>query len=145
MPDVRPTWWTAVALVPFFPALATADGLATAPLGEVSRYLQGALLAPGFVAEGAPAASLPRLRALEQELGHPPSLLEAYAADALAALRAAIEGGQRQRSALLDHLRQGAAQQGLTGPLRFAADGGRASPVLVYRVEGRQLRLLPPR
>ena len=107
--------------------LATADGLAPGRLSAASRTLQGALLAPGFAAdaETRPARQA-LLQALERALGQPPSLLQAYAADAAAAIRASLGSGAHDRAGLLAALRKGG------GP-----------PVLLYRLEGNRLRSVP--
>jgi ABC-type branched-subunit amino acid transport system substrate-binding protein len=117
--------------------LSTADGL-TARLVNASRYVQGAVLAPGFF----PDESAPLVRRYRDSQGSPPSLVAALAFDAVELVRAARARGARSRSEIQAALVGGKPVPGLTGAIRFDSRGQRVDPPLLYRVEGEQIRLI---
>ncbi|MCK5797299.1 MAG: ABC transporter substrate-binding protein, partial [Deltaproteobacteria bacterium] len=86
--------------------LATADGLSSRLLRSAGRYVQGAVLAPGFYPDPTSPRLGPLLRAYERAAGHAPSLVEAFAHDAIVALRAALATGARTPAALRRSLRR---------------------------------------
>jgi ABC-type branched-subunit amino acid transport system substrate-binding protein len=113
--------------------VATADGLTPALLASAGRYLEGALLAPGFASQEPPSSLEQRVRRL---LGHTPSALEAFAHDAAWIL---AEGARRAAFAP-PALRSLAGLRGLTGAMRFGNEGRRSDPARIYRLQGGQLR-----
>jgi ABC-type branched-subunit amino acid transport system substrate-binding protein len=121
--------------------LATADGLTPSLLAGASRYLEGALLAPGFHPEEAALASTAELRA-RRVLGRAPTALEAYAHDAVLLLAEAARRSAPGSSSISSAVLRTISVEGLTGVLRFAADGGRADPPRVYQVQGESVRAL---
>lgn len=121
--------------------LATADGLDAHLLRSAGRYIQGAVLAPGYFPDGAARASGPLLRRYQRVLGHAPSPVEAFTHDTVLALRAALEAGARTPSGLLRILRQ-QTTQGLTGTPRFGANGARSDAPPLYRVSGSTISLI---
>jgi ABC-type branched-subunit amino acid transport system substrate-binding protein len=124
-----------------FQLLATADGASRRLLDSAGRYVQGAILAPGFF----PDESSPQRGNLTQQLalglGHPPSLLEALGFDSIHLLRTHVERGMGGRSQLTAALRSRPIV-GLTGNIRFGSDGRRLDEPLLYQVQGQQLRQL---
>jgi branched-chain amino acid transport system substrate-binding protein len=121
--------------------LSTAADLSPRLLQSSGRYVQGALLAPGFYA----GADDPRARAFADAYraayGQDPHATEAYAYDGVNAIRAAIAAGAKTRGDLLRALAEGTFQ-GLTGALRFGAGHERADAPVVYVVDGADIRPL---
>lgn len=121
--------------------LSTAADLSPRLLQSSGRYVQGALLAPGFYA----GADDPRARAFvdayRSAYGQDPHATEAYAYDGVNAIRAAIAAGAKTRGDLLRALAEGTFQ-GLTGALRFGAGHERADPPVVYVVDGADIKPL---
>jgi ABC-type branched-subunit amino acid transport system substrate-binding protein len=122
-----------------FQLLATADGLSTRLLTTAGRYVQGALLAPGFF----PVEEDAQVRQFTRSQGRPPGLLEALGHDSVRVFARQIQAGARSRAELLAALRGGRAAKGMTGAVRFGADGRRRDPALLYRVDGERIRALP--
>jgi ABC-type branched-subunit amino acid transport system substrate-binding protein len=123
-------------------AILESTALSVSPklLHNAERYLQGALLCPGFYpADDARSGAF--VNRFRDAYGSLPSASDAYGYDALFVLRSAVERGARSRA---DVLRILASQtfEGLTGDIRFGADHGRIDPPLVYVVEGDSIRLL---
>jgi branched-chain amino acid transport system substrate-binding protein len=120
--------------------LSTALGVSTKFLREVERYVQGAMLCPGFYPSDDPrsASFVARFTAL---YGTPPTATDAYGHDALFLLRGAVERGAKTRP---DMVRLLATQtfEGLTGDIRFGGDRSRIDPPLVYVVDGSSIRTL---
>jgi ABC-type branched-subunit amino acid transport system substrate-binding protein len=81
--------------------LATAEGATQKLLDAAGRYLQGALLAPGFFPDPADDVAGPFVTRFTEEYGHAPGAWEAFAWEAVraaAAARTAAElGGWRSR------------------------------------------------
>jgi branched-chain amino acid transport system substrate-binding protein len=121
--------------------LATANDLSPRLLQNAGRYLQGALLAPGFYSDGADAAAKAFVDAYRAAYGQEPHATEAYAYDGVNALRAAAATGGRTRADVLRALAT-SSFEGLTGTLRFGPDHGRVDPPRIYAVDGEQIRLL---
>ena len=121
--------------------LATADGLTSRSLTG-RRYVQGAILAPGFFADETAGQSGALVRLYRQIHGRPPGLIEAFAHDGVRAIRHHLARGVRNRSTLLSALQRDDAQ-GMTGSLRFSTTGLRAAAPLLYRVSGGEIKLLP--
>ncbi|HVR04258.1 MAG TPA: penicillin-binding protein activator [Polyangia bacterium] len=121
--------------------LATANDLSPRLLQNAGRFVQGALLAPGFYADVADGAGRAFVDAYRAAYGQEPHATEAYAYDAVNVLRAAAATGGHTRADVL-HALATSSFEGLTGTLRFGAEHGRVDPPRVYAVEGDQIRLL---
>lgn len=124
--------------------LATADGLSARDLTTGSRYLEGAILAPGFFADTEAPTHGPVIQTMTDSLGRAPTLLEAFARDSVALLQQLQANGALDRPGLLNALRGGSLPAGLTGPMRFDTKGDRTSAPNLYKVKGRKVRLLKP-
>ena len=121
--------------------LSTAVGLDPQLLRNAGRYVQGALLAPGFYSDpDNPRASrfVSQYRSL---YGQDPGATDAYGYDAFRLLTAVIERGARNRSELLTALASGSFE-GVTGTFRFGPDHTRVDAPPVYMVEGDVIRAL---
>jgi ABC-type branched-subunit amino acid transport system substrate-binding protein len=120
--------------------LSTALGVSERFLRSVGRYVQGALLCPGFYpSEDSRSASF--VSRFRRAYATAPTATDAYGFDALYLLRGAVERGAKTRA---DVLRILSTQtfEGLTGDIRFRRDRGRADPPLVYFVDGAAVRSL---
>ena len=123
-------------------ALLLSTALSVSPkfLHNTERYVQGALLCPGFYpADDARSGSfVARFREVYATL---PSATDAYGYDAVFVLRGAVERGARSRA---DVLRVLSTQtfEGLTGDIRFGPDHSRIDPPLVYVVDGDSIHIL---
>jgi len=123
--------------------LSTANDLSHKLLANAGRYVQGALLCPGFYADD----SEPHARAFADgyraAYGRDPHATEAYAYDAVVAFQTAIRQGARTRGDLVKAL--GTANMpvlhGLTGNVTFGPDHGRVDSPLVYQVDGDDIHL----
>ena len=114
--------------------LSTALSLSPKLLQNAERYVQGALLCPGFYpSEDSRAASF--VTRFRESQGQSPSAADAYAFDAVALLRLAVERGAKNRA---DVLRMLSAEtfEGITGNIRFGADHARVDQPIVYVVSG---------
>jgi ABC-type branched-subunit amino acid transport system substrate-binding protein len=120
--------------------LSTANELSPRLLQNAGRYVQGALLAPGFYAEAGDDRARAFVEAYRAAYGQDPHATEAYAYDGVGALRAATAAGAHTRNDLL-HTLAGGAFDGLTGNLRFGPDHGRVDPPRVYVVDGSEIKL----
>jgi ABC-type branched-subunit amino acid transport system substrate-binding protein len=122
--------------------LSTAVGLSKRLLRNAGRYVQGALLSPGFYAAGDDARSIRFVNRFRQLYNQDPSATDAYGFDGVRLLRATVERGARTRA---DVLRVLASEsfEGVTGTLKFGPDHGRADAPLVYTVEGDEIRAVP--
>lgn len=123
-------------------ALLLSTALSVSPkfLHTTERYVQGALLCPGFFpADDARSGSF--VARFREVYGTLPSATDAYGYDAVFVLRGAVERGAKSRA---DVLRALATQtfEGLTGDIRFGPDHGRIDPPLVYVVDGDSIRVL---
>jgi ABC-type branched-subunit amino acid transport system substrate-binding protein len=119
--------------------LSTANDLSPKLVQNAGRYVQGAMLSPGFFADDGDDRSRAFVEAYRAAYGQDPHATEAYAYDGVRLLRHLTEGGARTRADVLRAL-AGASFEGLTGTVRFAADHGRADPPLIYVVDGEQIR-----
>ncbi len=123
-------------------ALLLSTALSVSPrfLRHTERYVQGALLCPGFYPADEPRSEsfVARFRAT---YGTSPSATDAYGYDAVFLLRGAVERGARSRA---DVLRMLSTQtfEGLTGNIRFGPDHSRIDPPLVYVVDGDNIHIL---
>ena len=121
--------------------LSTANDLSLKLIQNAGRYVQGALLSPGFFADDGDERSRPFVEAYRAAYGQDPHAAEAYAYDGVRLLRATTETGARTRSEVLKALATGSFP-GLTGTVRFGPDHGRIDPPLVYVVDGDQIKTL---
>ena len=128
--------------------LATADGLSPTSLARASRYLQHAILAPGFVVHSrAKGQSDSRIAALQRFVQRPPHPLQAFAFDGMNALLFHVGRGARQGPLLIQALRK-TRYQGITGAVFFGVSGLQSRSAALYRVVGKQAIALeeqPPR
>jgi ABC-type branched-subunit amino acid transport system substrate-binding protein len=120
--------------------LATANDLSPRLLQSAGRYVQGALLAPGFYADTADGAAKAFVDAYRSTYGQEPHATEAYAYDGVNALRAAAAAGGRARADVLRALATGTFD-GLTGALRFGPEHERVDPPRVYTVDGDEIKV----
>jgi ABC-type branched-subunit amino acid transport system substrate-binding protein len=123
-------------------ALLLSTALSVSPkfLHNTERYVQGALLCPGFYpADDARSGSF--VSRFRETYGTLPSATDAYGYDAVFLLRGAVERGARSRA---DVLRMLSTQtfEGLTGDIHFAPDHIRTDPPLVYVVDGDSIHIL---
>jgi len=123
-------------------ALMLSTALSVSPkfLRNTERYVQGALLCPGFYpADDARSGSF--VTRFREVYGTSPSATDAYGYDAVFILRGAVERGARSRA---DVLRMLTTQtfEGLTGDIHFGPDHSRIDPPLVYVVDGDTIRVL---
>jgi len=118
--------------------LATGEGISRRRLAAAARYMKAAVLAPGYFpvvpAAGEPTTPVSRFAASH---GRPPTLVEAFAYDAVHALSRHLSPSIKARAQLLGKLRGQPTGKpaGLTGVIRFGAKGQRADPPMLFRVE----------
>jgi len=123
--------------------LSPAQELSSKLLQNAGRYVQGALLCPGFYASESDARAQAFVIAYREAFGQDPHATEAYAYDAMALFRVATERGAKTRAQVLQALggKPGAVlMQGLTGNVTFGPDHARSDAPLVYVVEGDSIR-----
>ena len=122
--------------------LATGEGISSTRLAAAARYLEAAVLAPGYFpvlpAEGAAPTAVSSFVTTH---GRPPTLVEAFAFDAVHVLRSHMAPALADRLALLGKLRTAAPSHpaGLTGKIAFDAAGERSDPPMMFKVEGGKL------
>ncbi len=119
--------------------LSSAADLSPRLLQSAGRYVQGTLLAPGFYAGAADPRARGFVDAYRAAYGQDPHATEAYAYDAVNAIRAAVAAGARTRADLASALLAGTFD-GQTGALHFGADHGRNDPTRLYVVEGDEIK-----
>jgi ABC-type branched-subunit amino acid transport system substrate-binding protein len=119
--------------------LSTAADLSPHLLQSAGRYVQGALLAPGFYAGAADPRGRSFVDAYHAAYGQDPHATEAYAYDGVNAIRAALAAGAKTRGELAQALASGTFE-GLTGALHFGPDRRRADPPRVYVVDGADIK-----
>jgi ABC-type branched-subunit amino acid transport system substrate-binding protein len=122
--------------------LSTAGDVSPRLLQNSGRYVQGALLSPGFYAAADDARARAFVDAYRAAYGSDPHATEAYAFDGANAFRAAIAAGAHTRGDLLSALGAGTFE-GLTGSMHFGPDHGRIDPPRVYVVSGDDIKPLP--
>jgi len=122
--------------------MSTAEGLSARLVRAAGRYVQGAVLAPGFYGDAEDERVAPFVTAFRDAYAEEPGLFEAFGHDAVRAVRAAVAGGARTRADVRARLQRGAIHPGVTGHVTFGADGHRIDPPLLYQVEGERIRLL---
>jgi branched-chain amino acid transport system substrate-binding protein len=122
--------------------LSTAEGLSAKLVRAAGRYVQGAVLAPGFCGDADDERVVAFVSAFRDAYGEEPGLFEAFGHDAVRAVRAVVAGGARTRADVRARLRGGAILPGVTGQVTFGPDGHRVDPPLLYQVDGERIRLL---
>ena len=122
--------------------LSTASELSPRLLQNAGRYVQGALLSPGFYAAASDARARAFVDAYRAAYGADPHATEAYAFDGANAFRAVTAAGAHTRGDVLNAL-GGGTFDGLTGAMRFGPDHGRIDPPRIYVVSGDDIKPLP--
>lgn len=122
--------------------VSTAGDLSQRLLQNAGRYVQGALLAPGFYAGAQDERARGFVSAYRAAYGQDPHAAEAYAFDGVNAVRAAITGGARTRRDLANALAAGTFE-GLTGAMRFGPgpSSARADSPRIYVIDGADIKL----
>jgi ABC-type branched-subunit amino acid transport system substrate-binding protein len=119
---------------------ATGEGLTPKRLGRMSRYLQSALLCPGFY----PSVSDPRwggvVRAFKRAYGSVPDLLSAHVYEATVLLRQVLEAHPGIRGVKLSEAIS--KLKTAKGKPLFGEEGNLSRPPTVYEVVGVTLRKL---
>jgi len=122
--------------------LSTASELSPRLLQNAGRYVQGALLSPGFYAAASDARARAFVDAYRAAYGSDPHATEAYAFDGANAFRAVTAAGAHTRGDVLNALGSGTFD-GLTGGMRFGPDHGRVDPPRIYVVAGDDIKPMP--
>jgi branched-chain amino acid transport system substrate-binding protein len=115
--------------------LSTANGLSPRLLQSAGRYVQGALLSPGFFADPDDPRGRAFVDAYQAAYGRDPHATEAYAFDGVNVFRTVTGAGAHNRAEVLKALYDGTFE-GLTGSLRFGPDHARADEPRIYAVDG---------
>ncbi len=116
--------------------LSTAEALDDDYIRSAARYSAGAILAPGFYPDRLDPAIDDFVNRFGEAAGRPPSSWEAYAYDAAKVVREAASSGARSRAEVAAAI-AGSRTRGLTGTVRFGADGRRADDGLLFTVTPR--------
>jgi ABC-type branched-subunit amino acid transport system substrate-binding protein len=120
--------------------LSTALSLSERLLRNAERYVQGAMLCPGYYpAEDEHSGSF--VTRFREIYGAAPTAADAYGYDGVSLLRGAVERGARTRADVL-RLVANERFEGLTGDIRFGPDHVRVDLPLIYVVDGDRIRLL---
>ena len=120
--------------------LSTALSLSGKLLRNAERYVQGAMLCPGYYpAEDERSGSF--VARFREVYGTSPTAVDAYGYDGLSILRGAVERGARTRADVLRLVASGRFE-GMTGDIRFGPEHGRIDPPLVYVVDGDSIHVL---
>jgi len=114
---------------------ATADGLKPKRFGRITRYLQGALLCPGFYPSPQDRRWGAFVRDYQRTYGSLPDAVAAYAYEAASLVRLGVELGHVEGGDLAAWLAR--AKQG--GRPIFDANGRLVRPSQIYRVTGGKL------
>jgi branched-chain amino acid transport system substrate-binding protein len=125
--------------------LSTANELSRKLVDSAGRYVQGALLCPGFFADENDPHARGFVEAYRAAYGSDPHATEAYAYDAVATLRAVTQRGARTRGETVKALSVPGGVpvlQGLTGDVTFGPDHGRVDVPRIYFVDGDDIRVL---
>jgi branched-chain amino acid transport system substrate-binding protein len=121
--------------------LAPAAGLGPQLLRNAGRYVQGALLAPGFFADAEDPRTAGFVGQFRTLYGQDPGATDAYGYDAFRLLVSAIDRGAKSRSDLL-RVMGAESFEGVTGTVKFGPDHTRVDPPPVYMVSGDTIRAL---
>lgn len=116
--------------------LSTAPGASKKTLARAGRYIQGALVAPGYYPDPDQASAARFVAEFSALYGHDPGASDAYGFDGVHLLRSCVDRGARSRADVLRMLGAGIEFQGVTGIIRFGTDHGREGNPLIYEVSG---------
>jgi len=116
--------------------LSTAEALDADYIRSAARYSAGAVFAPGFYPDRLDPGIDDFVDRFGEAAGRPPSSWEAYAYDAAKVVREAAASGARSRAEVAAAI-AGSRTRGLTGTVRFGADGRRADDGLLFTVTKR--------
>jgi ABC-type branched-subunit amino acid transport system substrate-binding protein len=114
--------------------LSTAEGIEQGYLRSAGRYSLGAVFAPGYFSDRTDPQIADFVARYEVQFGSEPSAHEAYAYDAAAAIRHAVDGGVQTSGQLLKALFT-QSMPGLTGTVQFGPDGKRDDAGLLFEVQ----------
>jgi len=118
--------------------LSTATGLSHETIARAGRYLQGALLTPGFFPDEAHATEGSFTATFRGLYGRDPGASEAFGFDGVQLLRTCVERGARSRQQVMQMLTD-QETIGVTGRMRFGADHTRVDPARLYEVSGNEI------
>jgi len=118
--------------------LSTATGLSHETIARAGRYLQGALLTPGFFPDEAHATEGSFTATFRGLYGRDPGASEAFGFDGVQLLRTCVERGARSRQQVMQMLTE-QETVGVTGRMRFGADHTRVDPARLYEVSGNEI------
>jgi branched-chain amino acid transport system substrate-binding protein len=121
--------------------LSPAVGAGPQLLRNAGRYVQGALLAPGFFADTEDPRTAPFVGQFRTLYGQDPGATDAYGFDAFRLLVNAILRGGKSRADLLRTLATDPFE-GVTGTIKFGPDHTRVDPPPIYVVVGDSIRAL---
>jgi ABC-type branched-subunit amino acid transport system substrate-binding protein len=123
--------------------LSTANELSRKLVDSAGRYVQGALLCPGFFPDAGDARAHAFVDGYRAAYGQDPHATEAYAYDAVAMLQAVVRQGARTRGDVVRALSTPgtAVFHGLTGSVTFGPNHGRADSPQIYVVDGDDIHL----
>ena len=126
--------------------LSLASDVSPKLVDNAGRYVQGALLCPGFFANDSEPRARAFVEAYRTAYGRDPHATEAYAYDAVATVRGVVLRGAKTRGDVVKVLGTPGTPmlQGLTGAVTFGPDHGRVDSPLVYVVDGDEIRQLRP-
>jgi ABC-type branched-subunit amino acid transport system substrate-binding protein len=113
-------------------------------VAKAGRYVECAIFVDGFFPASTRPATKAFVDAFQAKFGHPPSILEASAYDAIGMIRRAVEGGAVSRDALREHLASLRNFTGATGDLAFDAQREVTKPLFYITVDKGTLRELTP-
>jgi branched-chain amino acid transport system substrate-binding protein len=121
--------------------LSTASDVSLKLVDNAGRYVQGALLCPGFFADDGEPRARAFVEAYRAAYGQDPHATEAYAYDAVATLQSVVHRGAHTRGDVVKALGVANAPllQGLTGNVTFGPDHGRIDSPIVYVVDGKDI------
>jgi ABC-type branched-subunit amino acid transport system substrate-binding protein len=122
--------------------LATADGLSRRVVQSAHRYLQGALLAPGYYHLDRANSAAPSTTSPVHDLPWSPGLVAAVAYDGALVVRQFLANNPPDSEALVRAL-QSPGTGGMTGALHFDQQGLRADQPLVYTIQGDRVVHVP--
>jgi branched-chain amino acid transport system substrate-binding protein len=133
----------APGVAPRRPVLLLSPAVGAGPqlLRNAGRYVQGALLAPGFFADAEDPRTAPFVGQFRTLYGQDPGATDAYGYDAFRLLVSAIRHGGKSRADLLRTLASDPFE-GVTGSIKFGPDHTRIDPPPIYVVSGDSIRAL---
>ncbi len=123
--------------------LLLSPGVGAGPqlIRNAGRYVQGALLAPGFFADAEDPRASNFISQFRTLYGQDPGATDAYGFDAFRLLCNAVVKGGKSRADLLAALGTD-SHEGVTGTIKFGADHTRVDPPPIYVITGETIRAL---